>query len=67
MKKSAFEQGDEKTVEQIGRGKDIISILSEYSALLSALTFAHCLLVRANAQTVESERLCEEEVIAQLT
>ena len=30
MKKRAFEQGDEKTVEQMGRGKDIISILSEF-------------------------------------
>ena len=29
MKKRAYEQGDAKTVEQIGIGKDIISILSE--------------------------------------
>lgn len=32
-KKSAFEKGDEKTVEQIGKGKDIISILSKHSII----------------------------------
>ena len=67
MKKRAFEQGDEKTVEQMGRGKDIISILSEYRLVVAAPACAQCRQVRANEETDESERLSEEEVIAQLT
>lgn len=67
MKKRAFEQGDEKTVEQMGRGKDIISILSEYKFVMLVSACAQYPRVRANEETDESERLSEEEVIAQLT
>ena len=67
MKKRAFEQGDEKTVEQMGRGKDIISILSELRLVVGVSACAQCPQVRANEETDESERLSEEEVIAQLT
>ena len=33
-KRAALEAGDQKVLEQVGQGKDIMSILSEFSSLL---------------------------------
>ncbi|KAF9564195.1 cytochrome P450 [Agrocybe pediades] len=49
-KKKAIEAGDETLLEQVGRGKDIMSIL-----------------IKANMNAEEGERLTEEEVLGQMS
>lgn len=49
-KRLALSKGDEAVLQQVGEGKDIISIL-----------------MRANTEVVENERLSEEELLAQMT
>lgn len=65
-KKQAFEKGDEAVSQQIGRGKDIISVLSKRllipSLLLTHLFFA---IVRENLKASNEDRLADSEVIGQ--
>ncbi|KAF9057839.1 cytochrome P450 [Panaeolus papilionaceus] len=49
-KKKALRDGDEALAEQIGRGKDIISVL-----------------MKANMEAAEEDRLSEEELLGQIT
>ena len=66
-KKRAFAEGDAEVVRQVQRGKDTLSILSEWAF---GLCWCHVLtrtLVRANAALDEKDRLTEEEVVAQMT
>lgn len=70
-KRAALEKGDEAVVQQVGRGKDIMSILRPLSPshshnVASADTdfFAK---VKANMQASEDDRLPEEELIGQMT
>ncbi|PPQ88993.1 LOW QUALITY PROTEIN: hypothetical protein CVT25_005092 [Psilocybe cyanescens] len=68
-KKMAIEKGDEAIAAQIGRGKDIISILSKDSIashdkpILNKAFVA----VKANMMASEDERLSDAEVVAQIS
>ena len=66
-KKRALAKGDVEMVKQVGRGKDIISILraSMFDDCVHCIN--HPMPVRANAVADENDRLPEEEVIAQMS
>jgi hypothetical protein len=67
-KKKAFAEGDEAVRYQIGRGKDIISILSAFSLLSVSRRFlvdiGHSI-VKGNLNNGENQ-LDEKEIIAQV-
>ena len=65
-KKAALEKGDEVVVHQMSEGKDIMSILCEYSEVRSSGD-AHGALVRANLDATDEDKLPEEELIAQMS
>lgn len=66
-KKRALEEGDEAVVRQIGQGKDLLSILREYSCLISrTLSFRVRYAVRENMKVSIEDKLEEEEIIAQV-
>lgn len=62
-KKEAMERGDEAVLEQIGHGKDLMSLLSEsHDVRIFMLIFA----VRANESVKQDEKLPEEELLGQM-
>ena len=67
-KKLALQQGDEAVLAQVGRGKDIMSILCMCQFLTSfrilVLTYE---IVKENMEATEGDRLQEAELIAQIT
>lgn len=68
-KKKALAEGDEAVAAQIGRGKDVISILSERAQTFSIfhpMPMQSCT-VKGNTHASESERLSEEELVGQVT
>jgi len=68
-KRKALEEGDEVVERQLAKGKDIMSILSACLFFKRFFCFfvMHALVVRANGQANEEDKLSEEELIAQLT
>ena len=70
-KRRALQEGDEAMTRQIGRGKDIISILSMNHAVsvhrfLILITAFSATLVKANMEASAADRLTEEEVVGQV-
>jgi hypothetical protein len=67
-KKLALQQGDEAVLAQVGRGKDIMSILCMCQFLASfcilVLTYE---IVKENMEATEGDRLQEAELVAQIT
>lgn len=69
-KKEALARGDEEVVKQVGQGKDIMSVLREYSQSFDRCTDFMMLVrstVRANMVANEKDKMSEEEVIGQMT
>ena len=67
-KKKALEEGDEAVTQQIGKGKDIMSILSAYHHP----PWYYCswwigYIVRANMSAFEEDRMSKEELLGQIT
>jgi hypothetical protein len=68
-KKLAFQQGDEVVLQQIGRGKDIMSILCmcQFTKFFSRNLVLIWGIVKANMEATEDDRLPESELIGQMT
>ena len=68
-KKKALEEGDEAVTQQIGQGKDFMSILSAYSCSERKCSWLIVLLVlvRANMSASEDDRLSKEELLGQMS
>jgi hypothetical protein len=66
-RKMALEEGKEAMDRQVGRGKDIISILCEILLLLSFTSSTDATTVQANEQAETQDRLSDEEVLAQIS
>lgn len=66
-KKRALEEGNEAVSKQIGRGKDILSILSKLESLLvaSMLIILTCE-VKANMDADDEDKLSDQEVLGQV-
>lgn len=68
QKRLALQSGEEAVLQQIGEGKDVISILCTYpSNFLFVILLMTMIIVRANMKASESERLDEDELAAQTT
>lgn len=69
LKKQALLSGDEALLEQVGEGKDIMSILrtSPKLHLLDTYCRADFITVKANMLAPEDDRLPEEELIGQIS
>jgi hypothetical protein len=68
-KRCALQEGDEAVERQIGRGRDIMSILSKQfpcCRFLSSLTSSSISSVKANMEASEGDKLTEEEVLGQV-
>jgi hypothetical protein len=66
-KKRALEEGDEAVERQIGKGKDILSILcKDLHFDWSGFTECHCYVVKENLKADDEDQLPESEVIAQV-
>ena len=72
QKKEALAQGDDAVLQEVGMGKDIMSILCEFlcrpflKILSWSLMMRAILPVKANAMAAEGDRLPEEELIGQM-
>lgn len=72
QKKEALAKGDDAVLQQVGMGKDIMSILRKSPFLLSVFCVARAkrtnisTTVKANALADEADRLPEEELIGQM-
>ncbi len=66
-KKSTLEKGDEVMVEQVNRGKDVMSLLCMLSFDLADDMLTSVLSVKANARSSANDRLADEEMLAQIT
>lgn len=70
-KRIAMEKGDEALLQQVGEGKDIMSILCAlYIIIPLSTTFLIHLLppkVKANMEASEKDQLTEEELLAQMS
>lgn len=71
-KKAALAQGDAAVMKQIGQGKDIMSILSASRRVSPPpdprlMSDPAPVVVRANANASEEERLPETEILAQMS
>ena len=70
-KLDALQHGDEAVREQIGYGKDIMSILCTYPIFQSHLCFlrrpfsCYCS-VKANSEATEEDRLPDDEILGQI-
>jgi hypothetical protein len=62
----ALDAGEEATIEQIGQGRDIISILSKHDSSIMNV-FTSCLSVKANREAAPEDRLPEDEVLGQMS
>lgn len=67
-KKAALERGEDAVVQQVGEGKDIISILRMFLLVLysSSLTDRSTLPVRANENASKDDQLPEDELLGQM-
>ena len=65
-KKDALAQGDEAVKNQIGKGKDIMSVLSELSKPSRGPGAYKARPVRANMDANAEDRLPEEEILGQM-
>ncbi|KAF7970683.1 hypothetical protein HWV62_23282 [Athelia sp. TMB] len=65
-KKAALEKGDEAVMEQVGRGKDIMSIL-RMTVIFPKRHRLTSITVKANMEAVESQRLPEVELLGQMS
>ena len=65
-KKAALEKGDESVIQQMSEGKDIMSILSTYYIHISRQV-ADSVLVKANLEASEEDKLPEDELIGQMS
>lgn len=66
-RKAALQMGDEAVKQQVGEGKDIISILCRDSPYLDRdVELTVGVLVKANTEAKNGETLPEEEVVAQM-
>jgi hypothetical protein len=68
-KKKALREGDQALADQIGRGKDIISILCTISFIFHLWYPLRRLmkLVRANMEASEEDKLSDNELLGQVT
>ena len=67
-KKKALQEGDGATEAQVARGKDILSILCEYSLLfIEGESSIYRGVVRENMRAEKEDRLGEDELIAQMS
>lgn len=66
-KRLALKEGDEAVTQQVGEGKDIMSILSMCSPKPISCVETYRMIVRANMAASESERLTEEELVGQMS
>lgn len=66
-KKKALEEGNEAVSKQVGRGKDILSILSaRKSSLVASTLMIPPFVVKANMDADEEDKLSEQEVLGQV-
>lgn len=66
-KKQALDEGDEALANQIGEGKDIMSVLCLYNIFSIVLFSDHIwMLVKANATADEADRLPEKAILGQM-
>lgn len=68
MKLAAIRQGDKATIDQIGSGKDILSILRKinYQSLECVIPNSVTVPVRANLEASGEDKLPEDEIIGQI-
>lgn len=68
-KRKALEEGDEALAAQVGRGKDIISILSEFRFASTLMGFTTYVLfkVKANMTASEEDKMTDKDVLGQIT
>ena len=68
QKKKALEEGDEVVTQQIGKGKDIMSILSAYHLFpWHNCSWRIAYIVKANMGAFEEERMSKEELLGQMS
>ena len=66
-KKRALLDGDEAVERQVGEGKDILSILSTLILFHLRDPSTDSMVVRANMDASEEDKLDEDELVAQIT
>ena len=66
-RKMALEAGKEVMDRQIGRGKDIMSILCLFRCCLSCASCTDATTVQANERAESGDKLSDEEVVAQVS
>ena len=68
-KKRALKAGDEKVLQQIGQGRDIVSVLRTCfpCAIRIIIYLFLCFTVKGMEEADEEDRLTDAEVLAQLT
>lgn len=66
-KKTALEKGDEAVAQQIGEGKDIMSILSNASPSMCGAHRSNGCVVKANMKAGDEDKLPEDEVLGQMS
>lgn len=70
-KKRAMKEGDEAIMRQVGKGKDIMSILRALTFIVIFLpadtNVVHSCVVRANTTASEEDRMTDEELFGQVT
>jgi hypothetical protein len=65
-KKKELEEGDEAVTQQIGQGKDIMSILSAYWLAFFDCGSLNSCIVKANMSASEEDRMSNEELLGQM-
>ena len=66
-KKAALRMGDDVMLQEVGEGKDLMSICRESYNGLSDIGYLTASLVKANMAASEGEKLSDEELIAQMS
>lgn len=67
-KRAALRAGDEAVKQQVGEGKDIMSILRKFAPVSPFYFSTHITdIVRSNMSTGSEDRLTEEELVAQMS
>ena len=65
-KKNGLASGDEAVLQQVGEGKDIMSILSA-SITFCGARITQMFIVKANMEVKDEDKLPERELIAQMS
>lgn len=67
-KERALKEGDEAVMQQIGRGQDIISILSMYDSNILPLIidFFHAQSVKTNMEASDEDTFSQSEILGQV-